>query len=346
MRHLAVFSLVFCIALVLPGCMFFTDRTEAYREAVQRPPLKVVQDHDRSRIAPRYPLPTHMTTTALPKGSFEVPRPPDLTRDILEENYQVEEAGGQTWLLVNEVPGRVWPMVAQFLASRGAEPSYENPRLGLMQTGDLADSLRTRRWLDIGTDTADAFYLQGRVSPGVRRRTSEVQLRLLSGPAAPDSLRPGQAQSNHPEVEKRLLQEAAEFMQEQEASKSYSRAALELSGAPRVALVSEGVDQPYIRMELGLDRAWAEVSRALEEEGVPVVDIDRGSGLWYVDYRTREERESGWLFWNEVSEPAYTYLVSLRRHGEHLRLTTQTAPDYKGNNRSDRLLSDIFQRVF
>ena len=40
-----------------------------------------------------------------------------MTSDILDENYLVEELDGQIWLLVNDVPGRLWPAVTSYMLS-------------------------------------------------------------------------------------------------------------------------------------------------------------------------------------------------------------------------------------
>ena len=278
-----------------------------------------------------------------------IPEPPDLTGSILDENYVVESAGGQTWLLINELPGRVWPSVARYLADQGLDLDYENPQSGLIQTAPANYSLKARDWLELkGEESASRTLVQARVSPGVRRHTSEVQLRVRDVTEA-EAGTPIQwsPQSEYPELEKRLLGDMADYLRAQQDVKSYSRAALDIAETPRVRLVTPDAGEARIELDLGYDRAWAEVSRSLDEADVPVVDINRSEGLWYADYRDEDERTEGWLFWKGLDEPRYTYQIALERtESGTVQVTTRQAPDYNGNDRSQRLLSEIYEHLY
>lgn len=331
------------------GCGLVQDRSDNYQQARLAGELELPEGLEPTDTNPAYPVPEAgergRRTLA---SSAEIPQPPDLTENILDENFVVETAGDQAWLLVNELPGRVWPAVVRFLTDQGLEVEYENPRVGLVQT-DAADfSLRARDLLELDEEgSAMRTVVQARVSPGVRRSTSEVQLRVrrLEGPV--DEFLQWAPESEHPELEERLLERMSEYMKAQEGVKSYSRAALDIAEDPRVRLVAPDDESARIELDLNYDRAWAEVSRALEEGGVPIVDINRSEGLWYVDYRSEEARTSGFWFWKGLDEPRFTYQVRLQATEEGLlRVTTQRAPDYDGVDRSERLLSEIYENLY
>lgn len=322
------------------------DRTEDYTQEKQAGPLNMPEWFERERINPAHPIPGDSQSQLVSGGQFTLPEPPDLTSDILEENYVVQEAGDQAWLLVNELPGRVWPSVSGFLNAHGLSVAVENPRIGLLQSEAAHDTLKARQWLEVGSEVADAVVIQARISPGVRRRTTEVQFRIRELAQTPQSMVPWQSQTEYPQVEKRLLTELGTYMQGQEGGKAYSRLALEMQEAPKVRLVTEQPPSPYIALDLSYERAWAEISRALSEANVPVVDINRSEGLWYVDFRSEEEREGGWFFWAKSDEPQYTFLVELSRVDGGLRVTTARSPQYDGSDRSLRLLSEIYERLY
>lgn len=347
-RGLALAALFLSVAT---GCGSIQDRSEEYRDAELAGDLKIPEWFRSQSIQPAFPVPETENGSRLARsGDTAVPEPPDLTENILEENYVVETAGEQSWLLVNELPGRVWPSVVRFLVSKGLQIEYENPSAGLLQTEPADFSLRAREWLEMDADAADSelrTLVQARVSPGVRRRTTEVQLRVRRVDGPVDEFLQWSPQSRFAELEKRLLEDMGDYLEEQEDVKSYSRAALDIAEDPRVRLVAPAEAEPRIELDLNYDRAWAEINRALEEADVPVVDINRSEGLWYVDFRGEEQRTSGFWFWKSLDEPRYTYQVKLEQgEAETLRVTTSRAPDYTGNDRSERLLSEIYENLY
>jgi outer membrane protein assembly factor BamC len=333
---------------VMSGCGLVQDRTEDYKQAELNQGVILPEWFSSEPIEPLYPIPDAGGARLSRTGNSVIPEPPDLTESILEENYVVESAGEQSWLLINELPGRVWPSVARFLADQGLELEYENPRIGLMQTGPANYSLKAREWLDLGADdTTTQTLVQAQVAPGVRRNTTEVQLRVRTTEGEAGEFLQWTPQSDYPDREKRLLESMADYLEAQADVKSYSRAALDIAEDPRVRLVTPENDHARIELDLSYDRAWAEVTRALDEGGVPVVDINRSEGLWYVDYRSDEERTEGWFFWESLDEARFTYQVELQRDESGLlHVTTRQAPDFSGGNRSERLLSEIYEHLY
>lgn len=334
---------------LLTGCSLIHDRSDEYRNAPAGDTVKVPDWQNKQRIQPAYPVREARAGDAVAQGEFSVPRPPDMTSEILDENYVIEELNGQVWLLVNEVPGRVWPMVSSYLTERGLGVARENPQIGLLQTDIANYSQRARSLLNISGDEAkgELTFVQARVAPGVRRKTTEIQFRVRDVASRPDSMLQWPSETSVMAQEKSLLGDLGDYLKQREDTKSYSRAALNIPSAPKVKLVSGQSDDPRIEMELSFDRSWSEVNRALSEADIPLVDIDRSAGQFYVDYRTEDELESGWFNWfADAPKPEYTYLVTIRQEGDVVNLRTQVAPDYEGENRSARLLSELFEYLY
>lgn len=346
--HRPALATLVCLVSLAGGCGLVKDRSDSYQQAELAGDVKMPEWFTAEPIEPIYPIPEAGKSGFSQGGDTTIPEPPDLTGNILDQNYVVESAGEQSWLLVNELPGRVWPSVVRFLLDQGLELDYENPRIGLMQTGPADFSLRAREWLELPNEaSATQTVVQARVSPGVRRRTTEVQLRLRAADAPVEEFLQWDPQSDYPAREKRLLETMADSLKAEENVKSYSRAALDIAEDPRVRLVTPESGQPRIELDLNYDRAWAEVTRALDEGDVPVVDINRSEGLWYVDYRSDDERTQGWFFWKSLDEARYTFQVEMQRDESGLlHVTTRRAPDYEGSDRSERLLSEIYEHLY
>ena len=57
-------------------------------------------------------------------------------------------------------------------------------------------------------------------------------------------------------------------------------------------------DQTIIELNLGFDRAWSAVSRALEAGNITSNDIDRDNGIFLVSYSVESESRSWFSFLN------------------------------------------------
>ncbi|MDX1633078.1 MAG: outer membrane protein assembly factor BamC [Marinobacter sp.] len=343
-------GVVSCVwLLAASGCSLIDDRTENYVNAPAGDPLKTPDGEPLPRAREAYPIRNLDGATSGGLMPSDIPRPPDMTSEILEENYLVENLGDQTWVLVNEVPGRVWPSVSAFMNERGLGVAYESTQLGILQSEVANYSQRARQLLEMpeSGEAEASTVVQARVAPGIRRKTTEVQFRVRRLDQAPDQLLTWPSQSDAPELERKLLESLAVFLKEREDNKSYSRAALRMSNAPKVRLQSGGEQAAGIEMTVPYDRAWAEVRRALDEARIPVVDLDRSEGRFYVDFRTEDEREPGWFSWfTDAPEPIYSFHVRLEETNEGVFVTTGKAPDYQGADRSQRLLSELFEYLY
>ncbi|WP_404362134.1 outer membrane protein assembly factor BamC [Marinobacter sp.] len=348
-KHVLAVILGIAWVLLAAGCGMIDDRAQRYVDAPEGEPLEAPEGQSIVRKREAWPIRDVGAAGNAGLRPGEIPRPPDTTADILEENYLLESLDDNTWVLINEVPGRVWPSVSAFLNDKGLGVATDSTQLGLIQSQVANYSRRARDLLEI-PDDADAdqvTLVQARVAPGIRRKTTEVQFRVRKVDQAPGELLAWESQSQAPELERRLLESFAAFLKGREDNKSYSRAALRMSSAPKVKLLSEGDQAAGIEMAVSYDRAWAEVRRTLDEAGIPLVDLDRSEGQFYVDYRSEEERSTGWFSWfRDEPEPRYTFYIRLDEREDGIFVTTGKAEDYDGSDRSQRLLSTLFEYLY
>ncbi|MBC7182891.1 MAG: outer membrane protein assembly factor BamC, partial [Marinobacter sp.] len=148
-------------------------------------------------------------------------------------------------------------------------------------------------------------------------------------------------------LQKRILGDMGEFLRAREESKSFSRAASGMVSEPLVRLVSENDAAVAVRMELDYGRSWAEVSRALTESDIPVVDLNRSEGWFQVDFRTEDERDPGWFSWFGESEgPQHTHTVNLEERGDVIIVTAGSVPGYSGSRTASELLTQLFDYLY
>lgn len=342
------------LVLAMTGCSFIEDRSERYVDEPEGEPLKLPATADEGKFAPVMPIREISTADSGRMYRGTIPNPPDMTSDILDENYVVEELDGQVWLLVNDVPGRLWPAVTSYMNENGLGVAYDSPQLGQIQSELVNFSKRARELLQLpdNPDGEEArIVVQARVAPGVRRKTTEIQFRTFEVEDDPDELLPWSNRDDPTqeqlETSKRLLNDLAGYLRNREDSKSYSRAALGMTSEPLVRLVSDNETPQRIVMSLDYGRAWAEVRRSLDEAGVPVVDLNRDGGYFFVDFRPESERESGWFSWfADDPEPEHTFDVQLDRQDGDIVVTVKRAEGYAGEDRSPELLSELFEYLY
>ena len=352
------------LAVATSGCSLIEDRSERYVNEKEGDSLTLPETADSSRFSQVMPIRSVNSADASQMYPSDIPRPPDMTSEILEENYVVEELDGRAWLLVNDVPGRIWPAVTAYMNEQNLGVAYDNPQLGVLQSELANFSMRARELLELTSEPEEATtaepktVLQVRIAPGVRRKTTEIQVRKLTSDTTAEESEPWPSELiswrgiSEPSVEqlglqKRLLADLGEFLKAREESKSFSRAASGMVAKPLVKLVSENDKAQAIQMDLDYGRSWAEVNRSLIESNVDVVDLNRSEGWLFVDARTADERDPGWFSWFSDKEKArHTHTINLVERDGQVRVTAEEAEGYTGDRRAEDLLTRLFDYLY
>lgn len=335
--------------VLVSGCSLIQDRSDDYATAEQADALHGADGQPLPRQRAAYPIRSVNGSGTL---ANQVPRPPDLTSEILDENYVIESVDDQSWLLVNDVPGRIWPSVAAWMNEVGLGVASDSTQLGMMQSEIVNYSRRAREV--VGLDEAEAneplTLVQARLAPGVRRKTTEIQLRPRLVSDSPGRLLSWQDDPMDQALEEELLRDLSEFLQSQEDSRSYSRAALSMSSEPRVTMREPDGDQAQaVVIELPFDRAWGEVRRVFEDENLPILDLDQSAGYMLVDGRPEDDRQRSWItswFAGDEVKPVATNRIELTEEDGKVVVTAERAEGYNGGNYSRSVLSRLYEYLY
>src|SRR5687767_9232773 len=148
---LRFFVLTAASAAVLSGCSWFSDGSSIdYKSAGKLPPLEVPPDLTSPQRDNRYAIPENAPSSATLSGYEAERRDPARAaraaapsgRPVVlpeVERMKVERAGTQRWLVVQEPPERLWPVVKDFWQESGFLIKMENAEAGVMET-DWAES--------------------------------------------------------------------------------------------------------------------------------------------------------------------------------------------------------------
>lgn len=339
-------------AATLSGCGILQDRSLNYSDASDGRPLQGPDGEPLPRQRDAFPVREISATGATGHRGRTVPRPPDMTSDILEENYVIESLGEQSWLLVNDVPGRVWPAVNAWMNERGLGIARDSAQLGLLQSELVNYSRRARNLLEL--DDAESgeelILVQSRIVAGVRRRTTEIQLRPVVVGSDPEALVQWQDEALDQRLEESLLADLSEFLQAREDSRTVSRAALGMAGERRVELETDAAgNAARILIGLPYDRTWNEIRRILSDEDMPVMDLDQSAGYFLVDGRAQEDRQRSWparWFLGRERAPRSNTRISLERAGDQVVVTASRADGYEGDDYSAAVLARLYDYLY
>ena len=335
---------------VLSGCTIFGDSSSVdYKSAGTLPPLEVPPDLTSPQRDNRYVVPDTARSSATLSGyqaeRREPARAPSATPAVLPEvdRMKIERAGTQRWLVVQEPPEKVWPLIKDFWQQAGFLIKLEMPEAGVMET-DWAES-RAKiqegavrellgKLLDQVYSTSERDKYRTRLDRTPDGKGTEIYIShrgmqevYTTTPRDPASSAPGQTawqpRASDPELE-------AEFLR---------RLMVRLGAQDEKAKQLAAVAQPQLRAELvkandggerlqvhePFDRAWRRVGLALDRVGFTVEDRDRQKGLYFVRYADPEaemkEKDRGlfsrlFSFGSDSKVKAEQYRVQITQENE------------------------------
>ncbi|MCL4746826.1 MAG: outer membrane protein assembly factor BamC [Burkholderiaceae bacterium] len=212
----------------------------------------------------------------------------------LAEGMKIERAGTQRWLVVNQPPEKLWPVVREFWQELGFLIQTELPEAGIMET-DWAEN-RAKLPQDIirrslgrlvdqvySTGERDKFRTRMETRAGateifishrgmVEVYTSSLRDNTIWQPRASDT-----------ELEAEFLSRLmVKLGVDQERAKNMIAGAAAAPAAPQ--LISAPGGGEALAVAEPFDRAWRRVGLALDRGGFTVEDRDRSQGLYFVRY--------------------------------------------------------------
>ena len=291
-------------ALLAAGCSTVDSMTDDastidYKSAHKLPPLDVPPDLTAPARDERYQQPdTPPAGTTL--SGYEASRRQQVqpgSGAVLPkvEGMRVERSGDERWLVVNEPPEKIWPLLKSFWQENGFLIARELPEAGIMETewaenrapvkdswarktlgglfGPLQstgerDKYRTR--LERRADGGTEIYISHRGLEEVYVDTDHVQTGWQ--PRASD---PGL----EAEFLSRLMVRLGEPGKEAKAQVAGAQK------APQRAMLTKADNgSEVLEVQEPFDRAWRRVGLALDRVGFTVEDRDREKGVYFVRY--------------------------------------------------------------
>ena len=298
-----------CLSVSLSGCgIFFGDdgvfrnRENDYLKADSLPPLVLPEGVNKDALGELYPIPPISAADFgydATASEYDVPRPMPLSANMLQDSVKIQRVGENSWILVNDAPGELWPRVRNFLNANNLKVTRADLKQGIIETG----------WLQFKTDlnSQDRYRLQ--IDQGIQPETSEIHITHMnvagSTPPAQDPEWP--SKSMNPEREKWLLDELSATLASDNTEGGTSMLAQGISSnASAKATLGMFKNEPVMTLKLDKTRTMATIAYAAKRDGFQLFDSDSSTGMFYVYYKDPEESKPGWfrrLFHISASKP-------------------------------------------
>lgn len=345
-RHARVASCgaLLLVPVLLAGCGVFESKRVDYKSVQKAKPLDVPPELTTPSKDERYSV-AEIGSKGTTYSSYLAERSGKKTPEgevaaLLPtfDKMRIDRAGTQRWLVIDSAPDKVWPVLKQFVLSRGLQIKLESVESAIIETdwaqrnmdvtlGGIRGALA--RGLGTFYDTGERDKFRFRLESGQTGGTTEV---FVSYRAAEEVyIDEGKADTRwqpkavDPEREAEMIVRLMSFIgMEEKKAQAALAAGQAIGGKARVVKSDAAV---LLEFDERFDRAWRRVGLVLDRNGFTVDDRDRKSGLYYVKYDDpvgdKKKAESSiwsWLaFWRDKEElvPAETkFRIHVKATGE------------------------------
>ena len=308
------FIVITAATAVLSACSWFSSDSSSvdYKSAGKLPPLEVPPDLTSPQRDNRYVIPERSTATlsgyeAERREPARAGRPATAGTPIVlpeVERMKIERAGTQRWLVVQDPPEKLWPLVREFWQENGFLVRTEMPEAGVMETdwaesrakvsaGTIRDLLS--KALDFMYSTAERVKYRTRFDRtpdgnGTEIYISHRGMEEIYTTRDPKGETPGatawQPRASDPELEAEFLRRLMVKL----GTPSERAKQLTASAQPqlRAEIVKSNDGTERLQVYEAFDRTWRRVGLALDRVGFTVEDRDRQKGLYFVRYADPE----------------------------------------------------------
>ena len=346
------------LCLLLGACGIIQDRSSEYSEAKAGKPLVIPAGYSDNDINSSYPIPVINNKRAL-DDEYELPKPPNATAALDNGPYVIESVEGQTWLRLFNAPGKVWPLLDFFWTEFGIKVEREVISEGFVVTHEI-ESNQTDDPQTSNKTLSDALFqkfnktyqlegtrFQAKLGQGVRRNTSEIQLRAIPQEHVSSSDNWLSLAVNS-ELEHNVLMLIGEFITSDALQNRYSLLANDIGGAPRIHLLQDEKGQGYLKLSLLFQRAWSEIGKSLALAGVIVSDLDVGEKTYFISYLNEDDIDSWYSSSGDIEEKAKEHNFSIKleegKDGD-VFVRVEVLNEEFGSELANELLSLVFEHI-
>ena len=269
------------ILIFVTGCAFIGEDTS--KDFFQEELSKDIVSNDGSSVSQddHYPI---LINGNFQKEPIDIPKPRQIFSSGQTREVQLRRLGELLWVYVEALPSTSWPITKAFFETSGFPLINSNP-----ESGEL--KLRYSENIDLKVE----------VEHGIKEASTEI---FVSFYADGSKL----TQDEWVEASQDTLAKLVEYMAESVDSFSGTSLAAQALNDKKKTRIFNLDEKTIIELDLGFDRAWSAVSRALEDGKIQVNDRDREEGFFLVSFKAQDE-DDGWFSFLNFQDEAYSGLA-------------------------------------
>ena len=204
----------------------------------------------------------------------DIPAPRQIFSSGESNEVQLRRLGELMWVYIETMPSTAWPIAKNYIEASSMSIITANPDTGIFIF-----------------EHSENLNLQLVIEHGIKEASTEIFLRSnknLDGVGE--------------DLDSTFIQTELEKIVQYFASSVSSFAGTSLAAQNlndrKKAKIFNLNNQTMIELDLGFDRAWSAVSRALSAGNITSNDIDRDNGIFLVSYSAESEKSSWFSFLN------------------------------------------------
>ena len=204
----------------------------------------------------------------------DIPAPRQIFSSGESNEVQLRRLGELMWVYIETMPSTAWPIAKNYIEASSMSIVTANPDTGIFII-----------------EHSENLNLQLVIEHGIKEASTEIFLRSnknLDG--AGEDLDSTFIQTELEKIVQYFASSVSSFA-------GTSLAAQNLNDRKKAKIFNLN-NQTIIELDLGFDRAWSAVSRALTAGNITSNDIDRDNGIFLVSYSAESEKSSWFSFLN------------------------------------------------
>ena len=267
-----------CLQLLLSSCSYisgpeglFPDTKHDFFQEEVLPELKLPNTNLEISKDDHYPP---ITEGIAPAEIQDVPVPRQIFSSGESNEVQLRRLGELMWVYIETLPSTSWPITKNYFEASSMTILDADPETGIMR-------------IKYSNDTN--FRIA--VEHGIKEASTEIFLSIYSNENE-------ETIDGSPEFIQSELEKIVQFFASSVSSFSGTSLAAQNLNDRKKAKIFNVNDQTIIELDLGFNRAWSAVSRALQAGNITSNDIDRDNGIFLVSYSVESENRGWFSFLN------------------------------------------------
>jgi len=268
----------FIVLISISSCSYisgpeglFPDTKDKFFDEKLSPDLKLPSSDIAINKDDHYPP----ISQGIPAAEIQdIPAPRQIFSSGESNEVQLRRLGELMWVYIETLPSTSWPITKNYFEASSMSIIDADPDAGILLI-----------------KYSDKLNLKITIEHGIKEASTEI---FLSPFSSDENL----SIDKNPEFVQQELEKIVEFFASSASSFSGTSLAAQNLNDRKKAKIFNVNDQTIIELNLGFDRAWSAVSRALEAGNITSNDIDRDNGIFLVSYSVESERSSWFSFLN------------------------------------------------